>query len=135
MREFKGIVPERKKSTRIAFALLVVLMMVISFLIKKYIYLPLEVLVFLACFFSKEHIVSEEGVDLRYKLFGANTVHNWWGWDEITSIHTDYRKAAPKVQLHIGKDIVVRTFIMEEKDIPGIIKLAKEKNPEIYIED
>lgn len=134
--EFKGFVPQRKEWVSFVFSLLALLMLVLAILAHKYAYVPIILLVFFACYFSKEHIISEKGCDLKYMLFkGMFTTHNWWTWDEITSLHTDYRKAAPKVQLHIGKDIVVRTFLMEEKEIPKILKLAKEKNPKIYIED
>ena len=87
-----------------------------------------------ACFFKKEHVISEEGVDIKYMLFGF-TMHNYWKWDEITTLHTDYKKAKPNVMLHIGKDIVVRSFVMEKDDCQGAIALARRMNPGIYIEN
>ncbi|MDO4518349.1 MAG: hypothetical protein Q4B78_03985 [Bacillota bacterium] len=136
MKEFKGIVPGRTKKMRLVFAALSLLMLFQTIMTHRYIFVPMVILVFLACFFSKEHVIEDKGIDLRYHLFNnLFTFHNWWEWDEVTTLHTDYRKAAPNVQLHIGKDIVVRTFIMSQEDIPGIIDLARKKNPDIYIED
>lgn len=87
-----------------------------------------------AAFFSKEHVISEEGSDVVYKIFGIPR-HNLWTWQEITSIHTDYEKMAPDVMVHIGRDIVTRTFVFNQQDARGVLDLAEKMNPDIYIRD
>lgn len=132
--EFKGIIPQRQTWVKVIIIILAVLLLVIEFLKGQYIYIPIAAMVVLACFFQKEHIVSEEGVDIKYILFG-HIMHNYWRWDEITTMHADYRKARPNIMLHIGKDIVTRSFVMDEKSCKGALELATRMNPKIYIQD
>lgn len=132
--KYKGIVSERKPWVKLAFALLAGFMLFLELKRGQYIYVPIVILVILACFFRKEHIISEEGVDIKSILFGISR-HNLWRWDEITSLHTDYKKSAPNVMLHIGKDIVTRSFVMKASDIQAVLTLADEMNPNIYIDD
>ena len=89
-------------------------------------------LVILACFFSKEHLVSDEGVDIQYTLFGMVS-HNLWRWDEITTIHVDRKRAMPDVALHIGRDVATRLFVFSARDADAVLALAKEKNPAIRL--
>lgn len=117
-----------------AVIILALIMLFIEIQRKRYFYLLIAVFVVLAAFFEKEHKISEKGVDIQYRLFGYTT-HNYWLWSEITTLHTDYRKASPNVLLHIGKDIVARTFVMDVKSCQGALKLAKKMNPKIYIVD
>lgn len=134
MMKYRGILPERKNWVKAAIALAAVCMMYLEAARGQWIYVPIALLVILACFFKKEHIISEEGVDIRYELFRM-PIHNCWTWDEITTMHTDYRKASPNVMLHIGKDISARTFVMEPSDCQAALRLAARMNPGIYIED
>lgn len=132
--KYKGIISERKPWVKLAFALLAAFMLYLELQRGQWIYVPVVLLVILACFFRKEHVISEEGVDIKSILFGFSR-HNWWTWDEVTSLHTDYKKAQPNVMLHIGKDIVTRSFVMKPSDCQAVLKLAAEMNPNIYIED
>lgn len=131
---YRGIVKERKTWVKILAIILAGYVLYREIVMGQYIYIPVVAFIVLACFFEKAYIVAEEGVDIQYKLLGM-TMHNWWTWAEITTLHTDYRKAAPNVMLHIGRDIVTRSYVMHSADIPGILALAAEKNPAIFIED
>lgn len=113
---------------------LALIMLYIELRRGRYFYLLIAVFIVLAAFFQKEHKISEEGVDIEYRLFGYTT-HNYWLWEEITTLHTDYRKASPNVLLHIGKDILVRTFVMDKKSCQAAVSLARRMNPKIYIVD
>ncbi len=132
--EYKGILKERETWFKVCAFLLAGVMLVREAMLKQWIYVPVALLVMLACFYKREQIISEQGVDIQSTLFGVTT-HNLWCWDVVTTLHTDYKKAAPNVQLHIGKDLVVRTFVMKPADCKGALKLAAERNPKIYIED
>ena len=87
--------------------------------------------VLIAC---KEHIVSQEGVDIQYRLFGSS-LHSCWTWSEITTLHQDTRKAAPNVMLHFGKGVNTRVFVMKPEDSQTVLALAKRANPQIHIAD
>lgn len=132
--EYRGILKERETWFKVCAFLLAGIMLVREAMLKQWIYVPVALLVMLACFYRREQIISEAGVDIRSTLFGFTT-HNLWGWDVITTLHTDHKKAKPNVQLHIGKDVVVRTFVMKPSDCRAVLKLAAERNPKIYIED
>lgn len=132
--EYKGILRERKSWVKALILILAAYMFYLEFRAGQMTYVIISALVILACFFKKEHVISEEGVDIKYLLFGM-TMHNYWKWEEITTLHTDYKKAKPNVMLHIGKDISVRSFVMDKADCQGAIALARRMNPDIYIEN
>ena len=132
--EYFGIVKHRDMKVRGLVLLVAALMIYREVRLGKYVYILLAALIVLACFFDKYHIVSEAGVDIKYTLFGI-PVHNIWRWDEITTLHTDRRKASPNVMLHIGKDIVTRTFVLTPSDCKAALALARKHNSSIYIED
>lgn len=132
--KYKGILPERKTWVKVVIFILAAYMLFLEIRGRQWVYIPLVILVMLACFFHKEQIISEEGVDIQYMLFGF-VMHNYWTWDQITTLHTDRKKAKPNVMLHIGKDIVTRTYVMTPSDCQAALRLAAEKNPRIFIED
>jgi len=132
--KYKGILREREPWLKIAIVLAAGYMMYLSVTGGMYTYAALAVVVILAVFFQKEHIICEEGVDIRYSLFGLKHV-NRWEWEDITAIKTDYMKKAPDVLVHIGKDVTIRDFVMKRSDIPGIIAMAKRMNPDMFIGD
>lgn len=134
MMKYRGILPERKNWVKAAIALAAAYMMYLEAMRGQWIYVPVALLVILACFFKKEHIISEEGVDIRYQLFRL-PIRSRWTWDQVTTLHTDYRKASPNVMLHIGKDIAARAFVMSPSDCQAALRLARQMNPSIYIED
>lgn len=109
-------------------------MLLLEIVRRQWIYVPVVILVLLACFFKKEHIVSEEGVDIHYRLFGYS-LHSVWAWAEITTLHKDAKKTAPNVMLHFGKDVNTRVFVLKPEDSRAVLTLAKKMNPKIYIAD
>lgn len=131
---YYGILRQRKPWVKALFLLLALCLLVLEMLQREWLYVLVALLVVLACFFQKEQIVSAEGVDIHTSLFGRSQ-HSLWDWSEITTIHRDARKAAPNVMLHFGKDITARVFVMTPEDSRAVLKLAKEKNPKIYIAD
>ena len=132
--KIKGIVPEKKPGVKLAAGLIAAGMMVYEIILGQYIYIPIALIVILACFYSKEHIVSEEGVDIISHVLGLTT-HKLWTWDEITAIRTDRQKARPNVQLHIAKDVTIRVFTMTPDNCNAVLKLAQRMNSEIYLKD
>lgn len=132
--EYKGILTERKKWFTVSAVIISAIMLVRVLLVRQWAYIPLVLLVMMACFYKKEQIISEDGVDIKGTLFGY-VMHNYWKWEDITTLHTDRNKAKPNMMLHIGKDVVARSFVMTHADCQGALKLAAAQNPSIYIEN
>ncbi|MCQ2551341.1 MAG: hypothetical protein MJ146_04060 [Clostridia bacterium] len=132
---YKGQIKERQPWVNVLIFILAAYLTWREFAAGQYIYIILGVIVMAACFFKKEHHISDQGVDIVYFMFDKVFKHNLWTWDEITTIHPDYTKAAPNVMLHIGKDVVTRSFIYKKSQVAPILELAREKNANIYIDD
>ena len=128
----KGIQKARAKWVKPVAAILAAGIVVYEIILQQYLYVPIGLLVILACFFSKEHLVSDEGVDIQYTLFGKVS-HNLWRWEEVTTIHVDRKRAMPDVALHIGKDVATRLFVFSAKDAQAVLDLAKKHNPAIQL--
>lgn len=133
--KYEGIIKKRETWVTALIFIAAIYLIYREFIDGQYIYIPLAVMVAIACFFEREHVISEEGVDIKYILFKSCIKHNYWRWDEITTIHPDYRRAKPNVMLHIGRDVVTRTFTMKPADSQGAIALARRMNPDIYIDE
>lgn len=133
-RQYKGILKERKQWVIYTLALVVVCITGIQLMRGNFMTAAFGAVVVLACFYKKEYIINEEGVDIQSTLFGK-VRHNLWTWNEITTLHTDHKRAKPNTMLHIGKDIVTRSFTMAPSDCQAAISLAREMNPAIYIEN
>ena len=133
--KYQGIVKQRETWLTVVIFILAVFLLYREVAAGQYIYIPLALMVMLACFFRREHIISEEGVNIKNILFNACIKNDIWAWDEVTTLHPDYKKARPNVMLHIGKDVVTRTFTLTQADCQGAIALARSMNPNIYIDD
>jgi hypothetical protein len=130
--EYYGIMPERKlwvKVTVIIFGAYVVYDAAVN---HNWFYLPFGIIMILATFSDRKHVISQEGVDILYTVCGAQ-FHNMWNWTEINTIHTDSIKSRPNVELHIGKDVVHRRFILSSDDAREAINIASRMNSKIYI--
>ena len=130
--EYKAIHRQRSMQIKVLLALAVTVMMIIEIIKSRYLYVPIGIFLLLACFLDKEYAINDHGVEIRYTLFGTIR-RNRWSWDEITALHVDYNKANPDVILHIGKDIVTRTYKMRSADCEEVLKIAKKQNPRIHI--
>ena len=120
---YYGILRQRRPWVKAVLLLLAVCMLLLEIARKQWIYVPVMLMAVLACFFQKEHIVSQEGVDIYSRLFSCSQ-HSCWTWAEITTIHRDPRKAAPNVMLHFGKDISTRVFVMTPEDARAVLALS-----------
>ncbi len=132
--EFRGVLPQRKSWVKGLMLALCALMLCYAVLREQWLYVPILAVVALAVFFRKEHILSTAGVNIRSYLFGR-PMDSLWPWDQVTTIHTDYRRAAPNVALHIGKDVNTRLIVVRPADKAGVLAMAAQCNPKIYIED
>ncbi len=133
--KYQGIIKRRETWLTVVIFILAIYLLYREVAMGQYIYIPLALMVMLACFFRREHIISEEGVNIKNILFNYCIKNDIWTWDEVTTLHPDYKKARPNVMLHIGKDVVTRTFTLTQADCQGAIALARRMNPDIYIDD
>ena len=128
--KYKGILREREPWLKIAIIIAAAFMLYLSITGGYITYAALAVVVMLAVFLKKEHIISEDGIDIKYNLFGLNHI-NRWEWKDITALKPDYQKAYPNVLLHICKDVNIRDFVVKPAEIEGIKALASKMNPKL----
>ena len=131
--EYKAKLKQRTKDRRIVYFLGCVLLVYLEISTKQYFYIPLTALLFGAVIMEKSHVISEEGVDIRYEFFGF-PINNRWKWEDITAMQPDYKKAAPDVQLLIEKTSMIRPFVYTKEDYLEVIRLAARMNPDIFID-
>lgn len=130
--EYYGIMPERKLWVKVAVIIFGVYTIYNSAVNHNLFYLPFGIIMILATFSDRKHVISEEGVDILYTICGVQ-FHNMWGWSDINTIHTDSIRSKPNVELHIGKDVVSRRFILSKADAKKAVTIAGKMNSKIYI--
>lgn len=130
--EYYGIMPERKLWVKIGVIIFGIYTIYNSAINHNLFYLPFGIIMILATFSDRKHIISQEGVDILYTVCGTR-FHNIWSWSEINTIHTDSIRSKPNVEIHIGKDVISRRFILSKADANKAIAFASKMNPKIYI--
>lgn len=130
--EYYGIMPERKLWVKIGVIIFGIYTIYNSAVNHNLFYLPFGIIMILATFSDRKHIISQEGVDILYTVCGTR-FHNIWSWSEINTIHTDSIRSKPNVEMHIGKDVISRRFILSKADANKAIDIASKMNPKIYI--
>lgn len=133
---FKGIImKERSTKKRVLMFFGCLFIAALEFWQHNYVFAIVAlILAFFCIAFKKEHVISEEGVDIRYILLGIPYNYRWT-WDQITAIRPDYKKARPKVLLEIAKDVSIRPFVFTLEDAVKVMEFAKQMNPDAYIDD
>ena len=130
--EYYGIMPERKTWVKVAVIILGVYTLYNSAVNRNLLYLPFGIIMILATFSDRKHVISQEGVDILYTVCGTK-FHNMWDWNAINTIHADSIKSRPNVEMHIGKDVISRRFILSKDDAKKAVAIAKKMNSKIYI--
>lgn len=131
---YKGIVKERSVQRKMFMFIVGAALFCVEFMEKNYLFMVILAILCLAIFFKKEHIVSEDGVEIRYQLLGAKVSYKW-EWAEITAMRPDYKKAKPNIFMEIAKDVTIRAFVFTPEDAVGVMELAKKMNPDMYVDD
>ena len=130
--EYYGIMPERKLWVKVAVIIFGVFTLYNSVVNRNLLYLPFGIIMILATFSDRKHVISQEGVDILYTVCGTK-FHNMWDWSEINTIHTDSGKSRPNVEIHIGKDVISRRFILSNDDAKKAVAVARKMNSKIYV--
>ena len=136
MKEYKGFIKhERSLKKRMLLFVGCLFLAGFSLMLKEYLYMVIALILCALCGFQKEHVVSEEGVDIRYELLGIKHVHRW-EWSDITAMRPDYKKSTEdRIFMEIAKDVTIRAFVFTNDDAVAVMELAKRMNPDAYIDD
>ena len=134
MEQYKGIVKTRTTERKIFLTIVGAIVLFLSIQQRNVLYITMAVIMMSAVFYSKEHIVDEKGIHIVYNFFGIKVPYSW-GWDVITIIRPDYKKAKPNVLVEIAKDVTIRGFVFSKQDAMKVMDFAKRMNPEIYVDD
>lgn len=132
--EYHGIIKKQKlwvKLTIILFGIYIIYYTIIN---KHWIYLPIAFIMILSTFSTKRHIISEKGIDILYTVCGFN-FHNIWTYKEINKIYTDSKKSKPYVEVHFGKDLTFRKFILSAEDALKALESISKINRNISIKE
>lgn len=129
---YYGIIPKRKLWVKIGIIIFGIYTIYNSAVNNNFFYLPFGIIMILVTFSERKHIISQEGVDIIYTICGFQ-FHNIWNWSEINTIHIDSISSKPNVELHIGKDITARRFILSKNDADKALTITSKMNSKIYI--
>lgn len=131
---YKGMIHSRSLYKRLLILIACGILLYLELVRGQYLYIVLTLFLVLAVFHRKEHIVSEEGVDIKYSLFGMTTT-NRWTWEQITAVQPDYIKERPNARLLFEKEAVIRSFLFTPDDCQAVLKLAARMNPDAFVDD
>lgn len=131
--EVRGIIKKRKKANQVSLIFILLLIIVVEIISKKYVYLPISFLVLLACFLEKSHIVSSQGINIQYHLFGQE-INNIWNWGDLTGLAMDHKKVSPDTMVYFGKDMATRAFRISKEDDKKLKEMLRIYRPDIKIE-
>lgn len=130
--KYYGIMPERKLWVKVGVIIFGIYTIYNSVVSHNLLSLLFGIIMILVTFSDRKHIISQEGVDILYTICGVQ-FHNMWNWSEINTIHTDSMRSKANVELHIGKDIISRRFILSKTDANKVVAIASKMNSKIYI--
>lgn len=82
---------------------------------------------------KKDTVVTIRGLEIYYQM-RITTHYDFWAWDQIDSILREDRKHPQLLALHFMKGDRLKRLFFTREDAEKILVLAKERNPEIYIE-
>lgn len=132
--KYYGIIPKRKLWVKMGAIIFGVYTAYSSILNDNLLYLPFGIVLIIATFSNRKHIISDQGIDIVYIIFGMQ-FHNLWSWNEVDTIHIDSINSKPNIELHIGKNIVARRIVLLKSDADKIISSVKKINSKIYISE
>ena len=114
MKVYKGIVKTHALYKKILVLVACVILLYIEYNQKQWFYVPLTLILMLSVFHHKEHIISEEGVDIRYSLLGLKSI-NRWTWDQITVSSRTISKHVPTLGSLLRKAPCSDPFCLRRK--------------------
>ena len=85
-----------------------------------------------AMLLSKETVVCEEGIVVRYDAI-VYQYKEVWPWEEIKEIHKELSPDCKQYGLHFMKDIMTKRVVFPISEAKEVLEFAKEMNPKIHI--
>ncbi|MDD7513186.1 MAG: hypothetical protein PUK14_04800 [Clostridiales bacterium] len=131
---YYGILPKRKLWVKIAAIALGVIAAYDAYINGNWFYVPFGIILIIATFSSRTQVISENGVDIEYRLLG-HCFHNNWSYDDILAVHKDSLKSAPNIEIHINKGAINRRFIFSPDDADAVFALIQKSKPGIIIKE
>ncbi len=132
--EYYGIIKRQKNWLKFAVIIFGIYIIYNSVLTDNLKYFPFGIIMILATFFNKKHIISEKGIDILYIVCGIK-FHNIWNWQEINVIYLDYKKSKPNIEFHIAKNLLYRKFILYPDDALKALDFISKMNPKISVKE
>ncbi len=132
--EYYGIIKKQKLWLKLTIIILGIYIIYSAIVNNNWGYFPVGLIMILATFSNKKHIISKKGIDILYVICGFE-FHNLWNFKEINMIYTDFKKSKPNVELHIAKDLVFRKFILTSDDASKALDIILKINPNISIKE
>lgn len=132
--EYYGITKKQKLWVKLVIILLGIYIIYNGAINKNWIYLPFGFLMIIATFSERKHIISEKGIDILYIICGFE-FHNIWTCKEINVIYINYKDCDSKIELHIGKNLMYRKFILSQNDALKSIDIISKINPKIVVKE
>ena len=121
-----------RKSTRIA-AIVAGLLFIGLGIIRPSIYAALiGIVIIAAMLLSKETVVCEEGIVVRYDAM-VYKYKEVWPWEEIEEIHKELSPDCKQYGLHFMKDIMSKKLVFPIPEAKEVLEYAREMNPKIHI--
>ncbi len=134
MEKIYGIMPERKLWVNLVVGAFGVYVCYYAAMSAHYYYILFGLVMILAAGAKRQHVVSEEGADIQFTVFGVR-FHSLWKWAEVQTLHTDAVHSRPNVELHIGKGVISRRFIMSPDDCKRALEMGQGANGDIYVSE
>lgn len=132
--EYYGIIRKQKLLVKFIVIILGIYIIYNSIINKNWIYFPIGFLMIFATFFNKKHIISDKGIDILYTICGFE-FHNIWNYREIDIVYKNSEKSKPNIELHIGKNLIYRKFILSADDALKSLDIISRMNPKIVIKE
>ena len=92
-------------------------------------------LILLAVLFKRNAFLGKEGIVITHSILLFKHVEECLFADIKSILRQSYPKDAGKVALQLGKDKTTTMLVVTRKDAAEIIRLAKLKNDDIFLED
>lgn len=132
--EYYGVIKKQKLWVKLMVIVFGIYIIYNAVLNKNWMYIPFGLIMILATFSNKKHIISEKGIDILYIICGFK-FHNIWTYEEINKIYIDSGKSKSYIELHIGKDLTFRRFILSAEDTLKALENISKINSNILIKE
>lgn len=132
--EYYGIMPKRKLWVKIGAIIFGLYSIYGSIINNNFLYLPFGVILIIATFSDRRHIISQQGIDIIYTIFRMQ-FHSLWNWSEIEMVYIVSSALNPNIELHIKKGVMIRKIILLKSDADIVVTDIKKLNPKIFISE